>query len=1277
IYPYAKMASAIIASVAKIAVAQRDRDDAIKDLLEEMVNAYAFVNNHTRASNPDEHRKKLLGDLSRQTVDCAYFIRDYASIKNFWVRAIKNTLPISDGNVDVSQYKTFFANLLRRLTEHGVLEIEIRVLTSLADIGISSLLYILFHRLMMHPSQATPLTHVHGAGLDSAKNCLPGTRTRFLDDLSAWVNDLDGARVRFLIGVAGAGKSAIAHSLGSRFNGLSRLGCFFAFDRNFQKERSPQSVLSAVAHELASWNPDFKHALASVLRARNSLSHTTDIAVQWDSLIIEPAKKVTFVGPILIVIDAFDESASMDQQSRRRLLTCLSDDAASLPNNFRILITSRPEDDIRRTLRDRHLHVDSVEVSLADIDAAADIEAYVRHSLNPLDRDDQPLTEDQLLQIGQKAEGLFQWAYTACRVIIENPAGSSLQDRFERRMAPILHGSSSSLDDLYSGILHGIFPASDLAVRSRFCSVMAQILCTSQPLSADTFETIRSNASCGRKGDVTLVVRYMGAVLSGVSDSSPIRLLHTSFRDFLVNPDRSKEWHVDPEEGHSIMCLGLIVTLNNGLSFNICGLDTSYLLNSDVPNLRQRISSPALSYAAGCLRDHMTPQPGRHPPDIDVLSHYRELFCDKFLLWVELLSVLGHVNTAPSVLRCAMFLFSDDKHDETLKALQDAMRFVRRFAYPISQSAPHVYISALPFAPITSVTRSLFSPKFPHTPKINGLSRHWSRTQTPIHGHSNHVYSVSFSPDGEHILSASPDHTICVWDIKTGTAAGEAISCPSPMWAAAYSPDGTRIASASFDGVIRVWDANTRQSPSKSFRGHSGGITCIAYSPDGSRLASCSDDSTVRIWDAETGYVYLRSLSGHSSRVTFVAFSPHGRYIASGSSDTTICIWDTLTGERIGDPLQGHSRTVYSVAYSPDGRHVISGSSDGTIRIWGTTDTGEAVGEPSDSYAAVYSTAHSPNGDHIVSGHSDGTVYLWDSSTGKALGNPLHGHSAAVHDVAYSPDGRHIASGSADRTARIWNADTRDAICKPLATHSLNVWSISYSPDGQYLVTGSADSTVRRWDAHTGKPIDDPIHHASQIWSIVYSPDGKCIATGLENSTVQIREADTFATVGDPVQGHLRAVRSIAYSPDGSRIASGSWDCTVRIWDSKTHEIIGEPLRGHSEPIYSVAYSPDGHYIASSSEDMTVRIWNASTGDAIGNPFRGHFGLVRSVDYSPDGKTITSGSVDGTMRIWDVRYGEESIVKALKVCDFDLCAHPWRTYHIYRCLKNQVTVRCR
>ena len=502
------------------------------------------------------------------------------------------------------------------------------------------------------------LAHVRGAGLNSSKACLEGTRRHTLDELIAWINKPDAHQVRFLLGGAGTGKSSVAHSIGVHFRELRRLGCFFCFDSSFQRDRHPETVFSTIAHSLANWNPDFRRTLAEVLREQRELGDSKDITVQWEGLIVQPLKRFPLVGPVLVVIDAFDECASADARSRRLLLKHLTEGSIDLPSNFRILITSRPEHDITRVLgsaSDDHLRISHMLLDDKTEEAISDIERYVRHTLVPDDLGyEAPLDNTDIRKLADKAEGLFQWAATACRVILQNPAGLTLKERFDLRLGKILGGGPNSLDDLYRSILAQLFDLDEPVLVERFRSVMAQVLCASTPLSVESLDEIRLSAFGVQKGEVSLVVGYMGSLLSGVSTrTSPIRPLHTSFRDFLTYKDRSQEWFVNVSKGHPVMALGCLRVMNKYLSFNICRLATSYVPNRRISDLEDRLTKfvpEYLSYAACNWKDHL--------PDIQfppVLQQELARFLrGKLLFWLELLSLLKSVSRAAPSLEAAV-----------------------------------------------------------------------------------------------------------------------------------------------------------------------------------------------------------------------------------------------------------------------------------------------------------------------------------------------------------------------------------------------------------------------------------------------------------------------------------------------------------------------------------------------------------------------------------------------------------------------------------------------
>ncbi|CAG7854330.1 SubName: Full=Uncharacterized protein {ECO:0000313/EMBL:KIO01502.1}; Flags: Fragment [Serendipita indica DSM 11827] len=669
--------------------------------------------------------------------------------------------------------------------------------------------------------------------------------------------------------------------------------------------------------------------------------------------------------------------------------------------------------------------------------------------------------------------------------------------------------------------------------------------------------------------------------------------------------------------------------------FNICRLESSFYLNKQIPDLDIRISKyipRRLRYASSHWLFHVSGMDNKRPCPLENDVGYI-LRSPLVLYWMEVLSFTRSVPRAIDGLRA----LSDNMAlgEEIRWRINDTLRCLIAFLVPIQESAPHIYISALPFMPKKSILRIEGLKKYSETLRVTqGLEEVYPGLPDSLRGHSDSVLAVAFSPDGSRIVSGS---TTRQFDFGTQRLV-------SRHWvnAVAFSPDGSRIVSGSRDQTIRLWDAKTGEPHS---------VTAVAFSPDGSRIVSGSldqtirlwdaktaagqrrrilarrltnrlwlDDQTIRLWDAKTGEPVGDPLRGHSDSVNAVAFSPDGSRIVSGSWDQTIRLWDAKTalgqrrrilarrltnrlwlwdqtirlwdaktGEPVGDPLRGHSSSVTAVAFSPDGSRIVSGSLDQTIRLW-DAKTGEPVGDPLRGHS-----------------HSDQTIRLWDAKTGEPVGDPLRGHSNSVNAVAFSPDGSRIVSGSWDQTIRLWDAKTGEPVGDPLRGHSSWVNAVAFSPDGSRIVSGSSDQTIRLWDAKTGEPVGDPLRgHSSSVLAVAFSPDGSRIVSGSDDQTIRLWDAKTATRVN-----------AVAFSPDGSRIVSGSLDQTIRLWDAKTGEPVGDPLRGHSHSVNAVAFSPDGSRIVSGSRTRqfdfgTQRLVSRSS--------------VTAVAFSPDGSRIVSGS---------------------------------------------------
>ncbi len=496
------------------------------------------------------------------------------------------------------------------------------------------------------------------------------------------------------------------------------------------------------------------------------------------------------------------------------------------------------------------------------------------------------------------------------------------------------------------------------------------------------------------------------------------------------------------------------------------------------------------------------------------------------------------------------------------------------------------------------------------------------RERNRFEGHTASIISVSFSPDGQRIATASADTTVKFWNIHGEQLQPSLQGHSNTVTSVSFSPDGKTFATASWDNTVKLWSHEGKKL--QTFRGHTGRVYSVSFSPDGRKIATASADKTAKLWNLNGKE--LQTFKGHIAKVYSVSFSPDGRKIATASADKTAKLWN-LNGKEL-QTLKGHTNWVWKVSFSPDGQTIATASADKTAKLWNLD--GEELQTLTGHKNDLYDVSFSPDGRTIVTASKDTTAKLWSPDANKAL-KILRGHDKWVWDVSFSPDGNMIATASEDKTAKLWNRDSKEL--KTLKRHLDRVSSVSFSPDGKTIATASFDNTVKLWN-RDGKYLTTLKGHRNYVTSVSFSPDGKTIASASYDKTVKLwnRDGREIRTL----KGHVDEVWGVSFSPDGKMIATASFDNTAIIWslDGKVLQI----LKGHTNQVYRAAWSPDSQTIATASEDNTIKLWNTDGKEL--QTLKGHSGEVWSVSFSPDGKTIATASGDKTVKLWN-REGKE------------------------------------
>lgn len=295
-----------------------------------------------------------------------------------------------------------------------------------------------------------------------------------------------------------------------------------------------------------------------------------------------------------------------------------------------------------------------------------------------------------------------------------------------------------------------------------------------------------------------------------------------------------------------------------------------------------------------------------------------------------------------------------------------------------------------------------------------------------LKGHFGKIYACHWSTDSRHLVSASQDGKLIVWNGFTTNKAHAIPLRSSWVMTCAYSPTGNMVACGGLDNLCSIYklpsvkgsEGAVQQKTHGELAQHEGYLSCCRFIKDDEIITS-SGDSTCILWDVETK-TPKSSFNDHTGDVMSVSIMEDKHTFVSGSCDATAKLWDYRASTNCVTTFHGHESDINSVQFFPSGYALGTGSDDSSCRMFDTRSCGQVNRFANDKIlCGITSVAFSLTGKMMFAGYDDYNCYVWDTQCGRMV-EQLIGHDNRVSCLGVSTDGKALCTGSWDTLLKIW-----------------------------------------------------------------------------------------------------------------------------------------------------------------------------------------------------------------------------------------------------------------
>ena len=1059
--------------------------------------------------------------------------------------------------------------------------------------------------------------------------------------IDTWLASDKRPKVLWLTGRPGFGKTALA----AWYCYHRREVAAMHFCRFGHTEKAdPRRAVLSIAYQLSSQYPDYQTRLNSLDLA--ALANTANAATLFDVLIVQqlPTTSPHPERKALIVIDGLDEATANRANPLAKLI---ASEFARVPDWLRLLVTSRPEPEIKNALQAFTPYV----LDKQPEDNQKDLKRFIVQEYSPFARNHE-LPDHVVTEILKRSEGIFlylEWVRS------ELAAGRLSLGQIE--------SFPQGLGEVYAQFFARQFPDEN-DFQSRIRPVLEAVVAAQEALAPDFLARLFSWSVYDKKK----ILVDLGSLF--VDMIGQVQPFHRSLVEWLTdeNDDKAGPYFVSKPEGDCRLAEA---------GWKDYEADPAHVSIYFLKHLASHLAAAGRQTDLARLLLDFTWIKAK----VDATDIY-SLLDDYEFVTPGSLEAGESVEMVQEALRRSANVLGTRKNELPSQVIGRLLAFdqieIRRLLDQASACNANFWLKPLrpnltppdsslmgtytePAGTITAVTLTPDGRTIIYAVD-NGYQKdpalkiwRFDEDEPPVEiddscGIQNdvaepgvgpsRVFALALSPDGLMIASAG-DHRVSIWPLgaESNQKPRTLVDLPDSVEALEFVGDAVHLMIVYHSRQIQLWDL-TEEVPVLSRtivwkdqfpRPFYSGSEKLAIAPEVNLLFTASAAlfaATLQEYDIETQEL-IRTYTVND--MTKIAVTPDATRFVCGL--TNLEVWDrTRDASQPTYTLPGHAFMMTALAITPDGKRIVSAAT-GELRVWNPEKKSLRPVPMGREVAFVNALAITSEGRYLIAIHQGNIMRTWDLGTlqlsgvielpmndvtilSTGNGYVILGSALGVHyyDVASGKMIREITSPVRGATIAMTPDGTR-AVTEP---GKLVIWEIS---SGQVLLEVGSGENRQYDDGFTGRKS-----------AVAFYPDGNRLVTNVGHSLIiwDLLSQERVSTL----KGHRYWIDTVAVglTPEGLRIVSGSHDQTVRIWDPDHPEPL-QTLTDHTYTVGGVGILPGGRS-GFSCGDSKLIIWNMLSGQ-LEATFTADSPLTK-VACTPDGKMLIAGDLAGQIHFLDL-----------------------------------------